>query len=98
LDAISGEPNEDKARHEGSLGWKTRGSLIKASEDAEYALGVYSSIQKVSGYFLSDEYNFTAYRPFYVNPAVKTGEEAPSAVSSCAARFMLTPCFQVKYL
>ncbi|PWW73391.1 FKBP-like protein [Tuber magnatum] len=40
FDAVARELSEDKARQGGSLGWKTRGSLLKAFEDAAYALAV----------------------------------------------------------
>ena len=40
FDAVARELSEDKAGKGGSLGWKTRGSLIKAFEDAAYALAV----------------------------------------------------------
>lgn len=40
FDAVARELSEDKARQGGSLGWKIRGSLLKAFEDAAYALPV----------------------------------------------------------
>ena len=40
LDAVARELSEDKAPQGESLGWKTRGSLLKAFEDAAYALAV----------------------------------------------------------
>lgn len=40
LDAITRELSGDKARQRGSLVWKTRGSPLKAFEDAAYSLGV----------------------------------------------------------
>jgi len=80
FDAVAREFSEDKARQGGPLRGKTRGPLLKAFDDAAYALMV-----SMIG------------RPVYVNPAVKTSEGSPPAVLRCAARFMLTPCFQVKY-
>jgi len=38
FDEVAREFSEDKARQGGSLGWKTRGSLIKEFEDVAYAL------------------------------------------------------------
>lgn len=45
FDAVARELSEDKARSGGSLGWKIRGSLLKAFEDAAYALPV-STVDK----------------------------------------------------
>lgn len=45
FDAVARELSEDKARQGGSLGWKVRGSLLKAFEDAAYALPV-STVDK----------------------------------------------------
>jgi NIMA-interacting peptidyl-prolyl cis-trans isomerase 4 len=45
FDAVARDMSEDKARQGGSLGWKTRGSLIKGFEDAAYQLSV-SSVDK----------------------------------------------------
>lgn len=45
FDAVARELSEDKARQGGSLGWKIRGSLLKAFEDAAYALPV-STVDK----------------------------------------------------
>jgi len=80
FDAVARELSEDKARQGGSLRWKTSGPLLKAFDDAAYALTV-----SMIG------------RPVYVNPAMKTSKGPPPAVLRCAARFMLTPWFQVKY-
>ncbi|KAF3938590.1 hypothetical protein ABW19_dt0210427 [Dactylella cylindrospora] len=38
FDALAREYSEDKARQGGSLGWKTRGSLVQEFETAAYAL------------------------------------------------------------
>ncbi|KIW06360.1 peptidyl-prolyl cis-trans isomerase pin4 [Verruconis gallopava] len=38
FDEVAREFSEDKARQGGSLGWKTRGSLIKEFEDVAYTL------------------------------------------------------------
>ncbi|KAK6336487.1 Peptidyl-prolyl cis-trans isomerase pin4 [Orbilia brochopaga] len=38
FDALAREYSEDKARQGGSLGWKTRGSLVQEFEAAAYAL------------------------------------------------------------
>lgn len=47
FDTVARELSEDKARQGGSLGWKIRGSLLKAFEDAAYALPV-STVDKPS--------------------------------------------------
>ena len=38
FDAVAREQSEDKARQGGSLGWKTRGSLLAEFESVAYAL------------------------------------------------------------
>jgi NIMA-interacting peptidyl-prolyl cis-trans isomerase 4 len=43
FDEVAREFSEDKARQGGSLGWKTRGSLIAEFEEVAYALEVSST-------------------------------------------------------
>lgn len=59
FDDVAREFSEDKARQGGSLGWKTRGSLIKEFEDVAFALEAsttnrpaYKEVKTSEGYHL----------------------------------------------